>query len=97
MSAGRRLILMALPVALAACGSVYDTNHPAPSTWVPTYNQPIGTTLPAAATQGAAVPGQQASPDGAEDRLREAKQLRDDGLISEKEYQQLRQRILGSL
>lgn len=92
-----RISLIAVAPLLASCGSVYDTHQPAPSSWVATYNQPTGESAGAGTGSTTARGANDATPGGAEERLREAKQLRDDGLISEKEYQQLRKRILGSL
>ena len=88
------LSLAAIATLLAACGSTYDTNQPAPSAWVPTYSVPSGES--GAASDGTPRTGD-SPPADVEARLREAKKLRDDGLISEKEYQQLRKRVLGSL
>lgn len=89
-----RLSLPAVAVALVSCGSVYDTNQAAPSAWIPTYSAPSGES---GVTSDGAARTETAAPADSEARLREAKKLRDDGLISEKEYQQLRKRILGSL
>jgi hypothetical protein len=89
-----RLSLPAIPIILVACGSVYDTNQAAPSAWVSTYSAPSGEASPA--SDGVVGTGD-SPPADVEARLREAKKLRDDGLISEKEYQQLRKRVLGSL
>jgi hypothetical protein len=83
------------PLLIAACGSVYDTNQPAPSAWVSTYSKPSGASV--GANPGNVPTTGRSDPSDVEARLREATKLRDDGLISDKEYQQLRKRILGSL
>lgn len=91
------LSLLAVTSSVQACGSVYDTNQPAPSAWVPTYSQPSGES-PAKTDRGDGVDRTNNPASGdVQSRLVEAKKLRDDGLISEKEYQQLRKRILGAL
>ena len=74
----------------AGCGSVYDTKAAAPSAWVATYNAQATESDASSATTT------KSAPDMAT-RLKEAAKLREDGLITEKEYQQLRQRILQQL
>jgi hypothetical protein len=92
-----RLGLLGAHTLLAACGSVYDTNQTAPSAWVATYNVPTTQSGDENDAPGEASP-RGAAPNGAsEARLREAQQLREDGMISDEEYQQLRERILDSL
>jgi len=85
--------LTVIMVAIAGCGSIYDTKDTAPTAWVTTYSEPAK----AAGTRNVVAPtnaGSAVTSDDVAARLREAAKLRDDGLVSEKEYQQLRQRIL---
>lgn len=85
----KRPRVLAIAIALAGCGSVYDTKAAAPNAWVTTFSAPAKPSeTPGPAQASASSSGDVAS------RLREAAKLRDDGLVSEKEYQQLRQRIL---